>query len=118
MNPCMPGRNPRSGSRHRTRKHSKTRYVVAGRRRDILRLVTYAIEARGLVKRFGKTLAVDGGDLAVSPGMVLGLLGPNGAGKTTVGRMLATLLAPDAGSAKVCGDDVVRHADPGRELIA
>ena len=46
--------------------------------------MTLAIEAVGLVKRFGKTLAVDGVDLAVRPGMVLGLLGPNGAGKTTV----------------------------------
>ena len=59
--------------------------------------MTLAIEAVGLVKRFGKTLAVDGVDLAVRPGMVLGLLGPNGAGKTTVVRMLATLLRPDAG---------------------
>ena len=48
--------------------------------------MTLAIEAVGLVKRFGKTLAVDGVDLAVRPGMVLGLLGPNGAGKTTVVR--------------------------------
>jgi ABC-type phosphonate transport system ATPase subunit len=61
--------------------------------------MTLAIEAVGLVKRFGKTLAVDGVDLAVRPGMVLGLLGPNGAGKTTVVRMLATLLRPDAGHA-------------------
>jgi len=58
--------------------------------------MTFAIEAAGLVKRFGKTLAVDGVDLAVRPGMVAGLLGPNGAGKTTVVRMLATLLRPDA----------------------
>ena len=60
--------------------------------------MTLAIEAVGLVKRFGKTLAVDGVDLAVPPGTVLGLLGPNGAGKTTVVRMLATLLRPDAGT--------------------
>jgi oleandomycin transport system ATP-binding protein len=53
--------------------------------------MTLATEAVGLVKRFGKTLAVDGVDLAVRPGMVLGLLGPNGAGKTTVVRMLAPL---------------------------
>ncbi|HEY7175279.1 MAG TPA: ATP-binding cassette domain-containing protein, partial [Micromonosporaceae bacterium] len=58
--------------------------------------MTYAIQAQGLVKRFGKTLAVDGVDLTVQPGTVLGLLGPNGAGKTTVVRMLATLLRPDA----------------------
>jgi ABC-type multidrug transport system ATPase subunit len=79
--------------------------------------MTYAIEAAGLVKRFGKTLAVDQVDLAVLPGKVLGLLGPNGAGKTTVVRMLATLLRPDAGYARVCGADVVRQTDRVRELI-
>jgi oleandomycin transport system ATP-binding protein len=79
--------------------------------------MTFAIEAAGLVKRFGKTLAVDEVDLAVTPGTVLGLLGPNGAGKTTVVRMLATLLRPDAGHASVCGADIVRHADRVRELI-
>ncbi len=79
--------------------------------------MTLAIEATGLVKRFGKTLAVDHVDLAVRPGMVLGLLGPNGAGKTTVVRMLATLLRPDGGSARVCGADIVREAGRVRELI-
>src|SRR6266568_1037428 len=79
--------------------------------------MTLAIEAVGLVKRFGKTLAVDGVDLAVPPGMVLGLLGPNGAGKTTVVRMLATLLRPDAGYARVCGADITEQADRVRELI-
>jgi oleandomycin transport system ATP-binding protein len=79
--------------------------------------MTFAIQAEGLVKRFGKTMAVDGVDLAVSPGMVLGLLGPNGAGKTTVVRMLATLLRPDAGYAKVCGADVVSQPGRVRELI-
>jgi oleandomycin transport system ATP-binding protein len=77
----------------------------------------FAIEAEGLVKRFGKTLAVDGVDLAVRPGTVHGLLGPNGAGKTTVVRMLATLLRPDAGQARVCGADIVKRADRVRELI-
>jgi len=79
--------------------------------------MTFAIEAAGLVKRFGKTLAADEVDLAVTPGTVLGLLGPNGAGKTTVVRMLATLLRPDAGHARVCGADIVRQADRVRELI-
>jgi oleandomycin transport system ATP-binding protein len=79
--------------------------------------MTFAIEAEGLVKRFKKTLAVDGVDLAVRPGTVMGLLGPNGAGKTTVVRMLATLLRPDAGYARVCGADVVHQADRVRELI-
>jgi len=60
---------------------------------------------------------VDGVDLTVAPGTVLGLLGPNGAGKTTVVRMLATLLRPDGGHARVAGFDVVRDADRVRELI-
>jgi len=79
--------------------------------------MTLAIQAEGLVKRFGQTLAVDGVDLAVQPGTVLGLLGPNGAGKTTVVRMLATLLRPDAGYARVGGADIVRQAERVRELI-
>jgi oleandomycin transport system ATP-binding protein len=79
--------------------------------------MTYAIEAAGLVKRFGKTLVVDEVDLAVTPGTVLGLLGPNGAGKTTIVRMLATLLRPDAGHARVCGADIVCQAYRVRELI-
>ena len=61
--------------------------------------VTYAIETHGLVKRFGKTTALAGVDLAARTGSVLGLLGPNGAGKTTAVRILATLLRPDGGSA-------------------
>ena len=62
-----------------------------------------AIEASGLVKTFGETRAVDGVDLAVRAGGVYGFLGPNGAGKTTTIRMLATLLRPDAGDARVSG---------------
>ena len=65
--------------------------------------MTYAIEAAGLVKRFGDTTALAGVDLAARPGTVLGVLGPNGAGKTTAVRVLATLLRPDAGSARVGG---------------
>src|SRR5215471_8415924 len=64
------------------------------------------IEAIGLVKRFGATTALAGVDLAARSGTVLGLLGPNGAGKTTVVRILATLLRPDGGEARVCGYDV------------
>src|SRR5271167_5184940 len=60
-----------------------------------------AIEARGLVKRFGQTTALDGVDLIARRGTVLGLLGPNGAGKTTAVRILATLIRPDAGAARV-----------------
>jgi len=77
----------------------------------------FAIETHGLVKRFGKTTALAGVDLAARPGTVLGLLGPNGAGKTTVVRILATLLRPDGGSAAVCGCDVLRDAHQVRQLI-
>src|SRR3954466_13562269 len=77
-----------------------------------------AIEAAGLVKRFGEVRAVDGVDLAVRRGSVYGVLGPNGAGKTTTIRMLATLLRPDAGEARVLGHDVVREADAVRGLVS
>ncbi len=77
-----------------------------------------AIEATGLVKSFGETRAVDGVDLAVRSGTVYGVLGPNGAGKTTTIRMLATLLRPDAGSARVLGHDIVRDAERVRELVS
>ncbi len=77
-----------------------------------------AIEASGLVKTFGDKRAVDGVDLAVPSGSVYGVLGPNGAGKTTTIRMLATLIAPDAGSARVFGHDVVREADAVRGAIS
>ena len=70
-----------------------------------------AIEATGLVKTFGAVRPVHGVDLAVPAGSVYAVLGPNGAGKTTTIRMLATLLRPDAGTARVCGHDVV--GDPG-----
>jgi len=79
---------------------------------------TLAIDATGLVKAFGPTRAVDGVDLAVSRGSVYGVLGPNGAGKTTTIRMLATLLRPDAGSARVLGHDVVDDADAVRGLVS
>ena len=77
-----------------------------------------AIEATGLVKSFGDVRAVDGVDLAVSRGSVYGVLGPNGAGKTTTIRMLATLLRPDAGSARVLGHDVVSEGDAVRALVS
>ncbi|MBA3310497.1 MAG: ATP-binding cassette domain-containing protein [Nocardioidaceae bacterium] len=77
-----------------------------------------AIEANGLVKSFGETRAVDGVDLAVPLGSVYGVLGPNGAGKTTTIRMLATLLRPDAGTARVLGHDIVADADAVRGLVS
>src|SRR5436190_14160214 len=76
-----------------------------------------AIFAEGLEKRFGKTHALRGLDLAVEEGIVLGLLGPNGAGKTTAIRIFATLLEPDAGRASVGGFDVVRQPVAVRRLI-
>jgi ABC-2 type transport system ATP-binding protein len=76
-----------------------------------------AIVVEGLVKRYGKVVALDGIDLGVPPGTVLGLLGPNGAGKTTAVRILTTLLHPDAGRATVAGYDVVRQAEELRHVI-
>ncbi len=77
-----------------------------------------AVRVQGLVKRFGKTVALDGADLEVATGTVYGLLGPNGAGKTTLVRVLATLLRPDAGTAEVFGHDVATQASAVRQRIA
>ena len=75
------------------------------------------IQVEGVAKRFGSTTALAGVDLAVESGTVLALLGRNGAGKTTLVRILATLLAPDAGRLHVAGVDVVRDASVVRSLI-
>ncbi len=77
-----------------------------------------AIETSGLVKTFGKVRALDGIDLAVTAGTVYGVLGPNGAGKTTTLKILATLLRPDSGTARVFGHDVVREADAVRGRVS
>ncbi|PZF63847.1 daunorubicin/doxorubicin resistance ABC transporter ATP-binding protein DrrA [Curtobacterium sp. MCBD17_013] len=78
---------------------------------------TLAVEATGLVKTFGQNRAVDGVDLRVEAGTVYGVLGPNGAGKTTTISMLATLLKPDAGEARIFGHDVRHEAQAVRRLI-
>ena len=76
-----------------------------------------AIEAHGLTKSYGSTRALDGIDIEVPEGTVLGVLGPNGAGKTTAVRILATLLRPDAGTAMVSGFDVVHQSKEVRRSI-
>src|SRR3954453_12905782 len=77
-----------------------------------------AVEADGLTKVFGRTHAVDGIDLAIPRGSIYGVLGPNGAGKTTTIRMLATLLRPDGGSARVLGHDIVAEAEQVRGAVS
>lgn len=76
-----------------------------------------AVTVRGLVKHYGETKALDGVDLDVREGTVLGVLGPNGAGKTTLVRCLSTLITPDAGRATVAGYDVVRQPRQTRRVI-
>src|SRR5258708_37572834 len=68
------------------------------------------VRASGLVKRYGQLVAVDGLDLDIPSGQFFGLLGPNGSGKTTTIHMLATLIRPSGGNARVFGNDVVRDA--------
>ena len=79
---------------------------------------TPAVRAEGLVYRFGDNVAVAGVDLEIAPGEIFGFLGPNGAGKTTTIRMLATLLRPHSGTARVFGHDVVRESDAVRARVS
>ncbi len=79
--------------------------------------MTYAIEAEGIMKRFGDTQALAGIDLAAREGTILGVLGPNGAGKTTAVRILATLLRADSGRARVAGFDMTTQAQQVRQQI-
>ncbi|MDQ0943941.1 ATP-binding cassette domain-containing protein [Streptomyces sp. V1I1] len=81
------------------------------------RIDNNAVEVRGLVKNYGETKALDGVDLDVREGTVVGVLGPNGAGKTTLVRCLSTLVVPDAGHAVVAGYDVVRQPRQLRRTI-
>jgi oleandomycin transport system ATP-binding protein len=76
-----------------------------------------AVTVRGMVKHYGETKALDGVDLDVREGTVMGVLGPNGAGKTTLVRILSTLLSPDAGQATVAGYDVLRQPRQLRRVI-
>jgi oleandomycin transport system ATP-binding protein len=91
--------------------------TVAGMTATTTPTTADAIVARGLIKRFGATTAVDGVDLTIAAGTVLGLLGPNGAGKTTIVSILATLVIPDDGHASVHGYDVITQAHRVRQLI-
>jgi oleandomycin transport system ATP-binding protein len=91
--------------------------VIESGERWRAKTMTYAIQAEGLVKRFGTVTALDGVDLEVPAGKVVGVLGPNGAGKTTTVRILATLMRPDAGRALVGGHDVVKDPVRVRGLI-
>jgi ABC-2 type transport system ATP-binding protein len=79
--------------------------------------MTAIVRTEGLVKRYGRTLAVAGIDLSIEQGEIFGLVGPNGAGKTTTLRMLATLLQPSAGNAEIDGWSVSRNADQVRRVI-
>jgi len=79
--------------------------------------VSAIVQTHGLVKRYDKTLAVAGLDLAVEPGEIFGLVGPNGAGKTTTLRILATLLSPSAGAAEIDGWSITRNPDEVRRVI-
>jgi ABC-2 type transport system ATP-binding protein len=79
--------------------------------------VAAIIEVEGLRKAYGETIALAGVDLEVPAGTVLGLLGPNGAGKTTIVRVLATLLIPDSGHARIDGIDVVERPQEARRLL-
>jgi ABC-2 type transport system ATP-binding protein len=76
-----------------------------------------AIEAKGLVKRFGKTVALNGLDVVAEQGVILAVLGPNGAGKTTFVRSIATLIKPDEGTLTVFGHDVLREPHAVRQTI-
>ena len=115
----------RNGSSSAIARDERPRDRSAGEKADVsldseptVEGVPLAIETSGLRKHFGETKAVDGIGLSVPAGGIYGLLGPNGAGKTTTIRMLATLLRPDDGSARVLGHDVASDADAVRSRVS
>ncbi len=79
--------------------------------------MTVVVAARGLVKRYDRTVAVAGLDLEVAAGEIFGLVGPNGAGKTTILRILATLLVPTAGDAEIAGESIRRNPNAARRVL-
>ncbi|HEX4778742.1 MAG TPA: ATP-binding cassette domain-containing protein, partial [Acidimicrobiia bacterium] len=79
--------------------------------------MTPFLDVRGVRKSYGRTVALDGVDLAVGEGTILGLLGPNGAGKTSLVSIVAGLRRPDAGTVHVAGIDVTREPGRARSLI-
>jgi ABC-2 type transport system ATP-binding protein len=97
---------------------TRTRIEISTPRPSPEEEMNLAIETTGLAKGFGTTRAVNGIDLAIASGSVYGLLGPNGAGKTTTIRMLATLLQPDGGSARVLGHDLLREGGAVRRKVS
>ena len=105
-----PARALRQRERGQRQLQSRCRAVGGGR-------VSAIVRAEGLVKRYDRTVAVAGVDLAVEPGEIFGLVGPNGAGKTTTLRILATLLEPSAGEAEICGYSVIRNPDEVRRVL-
>jgi ABC-type transporter Mla maintaining outer membrane lipid asymmetry ATPase subunit MlaF len=86
--------------------------ILSGSVSKLGKIVAPIIEAEGLLKHYGDVVALDGLDLAVDEGRILGLLGPNGAGKTTAVSILTTLLIPDAGTARVAGLDGLTSLGP------
>ncbi|PTM58732.1 ATP-binding cassette domain-containing protein [Desmospora activa] len=85
---------------------------------EVIAVNEVAVQAKGLVKSFGKKRTVDGVDLSIQAGTVYGFLGPNGAGKTTTIRMLSTLLRPDEGQASIFGHDLISETDAIRKCIS
>src|SRR5580693_236824 len=119
--PCAPARLFTRASMTIARELSATipphRPPASARNECISMVHPLMIEARGLVKSFGSAPAVAGLDLSVPAGTTTCLVGPNGAGKTTAVRMLATLVRPDAGCARVAGHDVVSESAAVRRRI-